>query len=297
MVIFVGEQQPDFWQYQLGSIYFNTSGEADADGCLWTMPEPDGWESPTLRVNAVDIPYADGQDLGDIFFNTRTIHGAGEIIAPSAAAIDRAKSRLLRETRLLRQDGKFVGRDSLGSWYANCRRGDRTTFPNRAGPEATTFDFVLIAGDPLKYATSPTVVKVENRNPTVGGLISPWTAPLISTPLDTAEEVTTASHNLGDLAAPFFVDFNGPLTNPKLYDRVNGFRIVLNTYVPEGRSIRVDPALRTVMADDVSVWPVFDGAASTPMDRLLIPAESSCAWVLISQGAGHALVTHRNTKE
>lgn len=301
MVIFVGESEPGSWQFRLGSIFFNTGNEPDDLGCLWTMPEPDGWESPAVRVNPVDIPYDDGQDIGDVYFQARTIHATGEIICtlPGQAGVEgleKAKSRLLQETRLLRQDGQFVGRDSTGTFYANCRRGDRTVFPTRAGPEATTFDFVLIAADPYKYALAPTVVQVNSTTLDSGGLTVPWRAPLLASPDISSSLPTQASHNLGDLDADFTAEFVGPLTNPKLIDRVSGMRIEVAASIPVGRSITVDTKYRSVMEDVTPAYGVLT-SSTTPLDQMFIPAGGACAWLLLGQGSGHVLVTHNDTKE
>lgn len=287
---------PIDWQYQLGAIYFNTAGEPDDLGCLWGMGEPDGWASPPVRLTPTDIPYADGANVPDGYWSARTIHGTGLIVAPNMAALEAARRRLLNETRLLRVDGQFIERplDGLPNRFCTVRRLGPTAFPQRtsnleSGQEAVTFDFQLVAGDPLKYAVIPDVVEVSSST-ILGGLSFPWTFPLTFTSDALIDVGSPFSPNTGDVDAPYVASFAGPLVNPVLIDRLSGQRIGLMATIPATRAVVVDTHNETVTIDGDSVDDYLTGD-STPLENLMIPAGGECEWLLLGAGDGAVTVT------
>lgn len=288
---------PIHWEFQLGQIYFNTEQEPDDLGCLWAMGIPDGWDSPPVRQQPTDLPYADGSDVPDSWWSARTIHGTGLVNAPNVVALEAAKRRLKLETRFMRGDGQFIENplDGGPARFCTVRRLGATAFPQRNGAESTTFDFQLVAADPFKYNVVPDIIPVSSAT-TAGGLSFPLTFPITFTSDADADADIATSPNVGDLDAPFSVAFTGPLTNPKLIDRLTGQRIGLMANLPAARTVIVDTRAQTVILDGASVFDYLT-ADSTPLDELAIPAEGECDWQLLGQGSGQVVVTSRGAYE
>jgi len=301
MALVAVDAQPTTWEFHLGSIFFNTCGEPDDLGCTWAMPTPDGWFSPESRVTTTDVPFADGAEISHVFFGARILHGVGSVIAPTWAALDQAIRRLHATTRLVdpTAPGLFVGRETDGDWGCSVLRGGKTAITSRhgtpGGQSVAEFDFLLIAGDPHKYATVPTVVAVQSST-LAGGFASPFTSPVVSTPDTDTLTATSTSTNAGDLDTPIVVTFHGPLTGPLLVDRVSGRRLGLTVDVPAGRTVVVDAQYQTVMADETSLYSALD-PTSSPLDTLVVPGDGSCAWLLLGAGPGSAVVTSSSAKE
>lgn len=284
---------PIDWEFRLGPIYFNTGQEPDDLGCQWAMPTPDGWDAPEFRGTTTDTPWADGADPGDAFDGARIIHGTGMIQASNAVRLEQAKTRLKTVIRsMFRADGQFEGRPLDGGPDRVCtvRAAGKVAFPSRPGASAVEFDFLVTAGDPLKYSAPASVTVISST--TLGGATFPMSFPVVfAADADTLSPTETTT-NPGDVAAPFTVTFNGPLNNPTLIDRLSGQRIPLKVSLPVGRSITVDTAAQTVLnGDGDSAYTAFDDVTGTPLDELTIPGEGEAHWLLLGQGAGTAVVT------
>jgi len=178
-------------------------------------------------------------------------------------------------------------------------RGGKTAITSRHGTQGgrsvAEFDFLLIAGDPRKYATTPTVVAVQSST-VAGGFTSPFTSPFVSTPDADTRTATNSSTNTGDLDTPYVATFYGPLEGPLLVDQISGRRLGLMSSVPAGRTVVVDTQAQTVMADDTSVYSSLD-PTSTQLDQLVIPGGGQCAWLLLGAGSGSCVVTSSSAKE
>ena len=289
------------WDWRLGNIYFNSRQEPDDLGCVWVMDTPEGWDSAEFRSTSSDIPFADGADVADGFYGARVIHGAGTVLGPDAAAIERAKRRLRQEVgNLARVDGQFYGRpdDDTADVYCTVRMGGKVSFPTRSGPQIVDFDFVLIAGDHRKYSVGTNSIVVSSSTP-VGGVLFPAQFPILFSPdIDTLTATDTSLNN-GDLPAPFVATFIGPLRNPILIDRTSGSRLPLKMDIPAGRSVTVDTLAQTVISDGTNVYNVFNDVTGTPLSDLFIPAADEFGnpgasnWLLLGNGSGTVtIVSH-----
>lgn len=290
--------EPIDWDYNLGGIiYFNTRGEPDDLGCQWAMPTPDGWESAVFRGTSTPIPFADGATINDSYLGGRLIHGQGQVIGPDAQSIELAKQRMTGLLNsMLRADNTFGARLDTGTEvFCTIRLGGQPAFPGRNGPESLMFDFLVQAGDPYKYGTVVKNASVPSST-TVGGASFPWSFPVLFAADADVVSPTATSTNTGDADAPYVATFTGPLANPLLVDQLSGQRIpILKTLALGEAPIVIDTKNETVTQNGEDVYRFFDDVTGTPLSQLRIPANGSCEWLLLGDGAGDCNVTSRDT--
>lgn len=100
----------------------------------------------------------------------------------------------------------------------------------------------LLAEDYRIYATTSTSATVTKS--IGGGLSLPFSLPFSFVGgVDGSASVT----NSGDIATYPTIRFNGPLTNPRLYNDENGLFIQLNTTIDTGDYIIIDTLKKTVL--------------------------------------------------
>lgn len=289
--------EPIDWDYHLGGvIYFNTRGEPDDLGCQWAMSTPDGWESAVFRGTSTPIPFADGATINDSYLGARMIHGQGLLVGPNAESVELAKQRMAGLLNgMLRADSTFGARLDTGvEVFCTIRLGGQPAFPTRNGPESLLFDFLVQAGDPLKYGTILKTATVPSSTH-VGGASYPMAYPVLYAADADVVTPTATSTNDGNADAPYVVTFNGPLNNPLLVDQLGGQRIPILTTIPPGQPIVIDTLNETVTQGGIDVYRFFDDVTGIPLSELRIPAAGECQWLLLGDGDGNAAVTSRDT--
>lgn len=167
-------------QVTLGTLPTFNDGIPDADGVTWLLEDLRGWDSPDLREDVSDRPFAHGQRRGTSFYGGRPLSLVGTLLGTGDIAdLRSAVSRLTVATDLTDADALLTVLESPSKQCAVRRSG-------RPGLEWVSerlvrFDVGLLAVDPRKYATASTTVAVASGATVAGTVGGAFDTPTVIT--------------------------------------------------------------------------------------------------------------------
>lgn len=131
-------------------IDFN-SGTPDADGATWWIDEFEGWGSPALRRQSVEMTARHGTRQSDSRYDERTIVIGGFVKAGNEEGYWKAHNKLLAATSGLYGDLPFVVYETVPKQVmARPSMETRIEAPN--GNSTLRFQVTLVAQNPFKTA-------------------------------------------------------------------------------------------------------------------------------------------------
>ena len=218
----------------------------DVNGCVWTVNELDGWESPEQESPTTLVTGRSGVvGLGDRH-GGRALVARGSVRAPSDAAAWAAYNLVIGSMPGLGGQGPVVVYEPVPKMLPTVRQADKP-FAKKPRSRYFKFELTLVAHDPYKVAFSPTTVSVA-AGATVS-LTHNGTAPAF---------VTVTSTGSGTVRV-----------------RQNSSGQVLRTRASVASGTVFDPASRTVRsAGGVSLYGVMD----SPSEWLSVPRTSSTSF-------------------
>jgi hypothetical protein len=210
-----------FWQ---GSLEYNDAGvtiefgATDANGVTWLWQKLDGWDGPDVQGGGVIPKSGDhGAWAAPQFLAARNLTLTATASAPTQALRDTA--RALMQQAIPVSDLAVLTVGEPVPKQAMVRRSGKITetCPTLCD---VTFTCGLVAPDPRKYATQPTVITI-GAQPTLGaGLAVPIVMPL-SFPAQAAGGSLVATNN-GTFETRPLITITGPITSPGLTNVTTG---------------------------------------------------------------------------
>jgi hypothetical protein len=200
-------------QFTIGGITIN--GSTDSTGCDWVLTSETGWfASPAIKTARVDKPAARGTFRGNEFRGARVIVLQCTVSAPTVAALRAAEYRALGICPNPHLQYPLTVVDETGlSLYANVVLDGEILITPISWSSATV-SIQLVAPDPRKFSSNPTVVSVLLASAGTGGIAYPVAYPVsYGTPGLPGAVVLT---NTGSADSDPTVTLTGPLTNPSL---------------------------------------------------------------------------------
>lgn len=259
------------------------------------LVEVAGLEQIPIRTPSQELPGGHGAFIPNQLYGARRIIVAGKVRGST--------NQVYLDNRQLLQEALKVSRDSAGKLVPvtakfNLLGGDgyqAAVVPIR-GPEmafkpghVTMEDFVfeLEAADPALYAQALTEATISL--PTGGGTALPTALPASLAAGTGGQAVLTNSGNLETFPT---VRFDGPLTNPTIFNLTLGITLQLTVTLLAGEFITVDMKARTIT----------QGTSTNKMNTLasgsdffwLKPGENTIKFSALS-GSGTAKVSFRSS--
>lgn len=226
-------------------IVFNTG--AESDGLEWWASALNGWDSPDVRSASTPRPQDDGLFLPASRHGGRELELVGKIVAASRDAAYAAKIRLAKLANLRKTLNLYVAEDRVR--LVTVTRTDRLLLAQRS--RVVDFSIPLIAGDPRKYASSPTVIDGE-----VG------------------EDLVF--ENDGTIPTRPVAVVTGPVDVPALINVTTGEELVFDVTLDAGDELEVDFDLRTARSAGASFraylasgyrwWELAPGSSTIRLD-------------------------------
>ena len=202
----------------------------------------DGWySSPAIRGDGGDLPGGDGGVDSNPLYSPRVISLSGTAIAPTAALALAARTRF---SSLLDASRGGVLTVTENGQALSCVV--RPSGPFRAdaplGGQAFGFQMQLTAPDPRKYG--PAVEVATGLSGSTGGLVFP-----MSFPLDFGSSAggSVALVNDGTVKSWPVLRINGPVSNPRILNPVNGDQLRIGLTLGIGDYLDIDTSARTVL--------------------------------------------------
>ena len=216
----------------LGGITFG-SDTPDLNSAVWTFQEIEGWDSPELREELLDLPGLDRQAIGPLNYKARAVVLRGKCLTPTDSSHWASRTRLATATLLTTSAGTLTVAETTTKKLSVYRGGRlrMRSWPNLRG---FTFEVPLIGPDPRILAHSPTSI-------TPGG---------------------TATNN-GNFNASPTLTVTGAAAGPVVIAKTTGTTgsVSVTTSVPGGQQLVIDFRARSVLLNGVNR---YDLITSTP---------------------------------
>jgi hypothetical protein len=255
----------------------------DSSGVMWVCEEPTGWDSPSVATPMDRKQYGHGAYAGEGYFEERPLGFAGAFAAPSAAAAQDARSRLL---------SVILGDLVNGVVYTHLDEPTPRSMillPN-GDPHVpflddryATFAFTMIAADPFKYGPAatygPARLPSATGNP---GRRYPRIYPELYGSVGavpTGGPITVP--NPGDMPSEAVYRVTGPVPQPVI-TLSSGLFIGLSLDLAATDTLAVDTAAGTVTVNGVNRLDALRADSTLP----LIPARTGVEVRLGSQTGG-----------
>lgn len=256
-------------RYPLVSLDWWAGNTVDAAGVSWYVNTWSGWdEAPDVRASVDYLPGGDGGTDPDPLFSARFPQFHGVAMAPTVAAAQTAMRQitaLLAATRA----GSLTVDDGALALTADVRLyGSTPVFARWITDTQFEWGLSLVAPDPRKYAA---VVETSTGLPIPsGGVVFPAVFPLS---FGTSAGGSIALVNTGTVKTWPVIRFTGPLTNPRLTNKVTGDELRAAITILDSQTLDIDTAARTALLQGTASrrsaitvtgeWlPVAPGAAS-----------------------------------
>lgn len=239
-------------QVDLDALTFNTGH--DADGVRWFAGEVGGWEGPSSDQALMGMSSQGGTALGRSMLGARSLVLDGMVVAPTTELHWAAYNTLLATVNNLVTPRWLTVHEPTPKRVGYIRR-DKPSVKMSDGL-SFTFQVVLVATDPRKYATTPTTVTIP-----AGG------SALVT--------------GLGNYSSPATVVTGGTVN---LLNQETGHRLSTSTNVPAGTIF--DGSARTARAGAVDVFtalaPGFEWATVIPGGQTFTNSGSQSAELTFS---------------
>lgn len=236
-------------QYTIGGITIN--GSTDSTGCDWILTSETGWfGAPAIKTARVDKPAARGTFRGNEFRGARVIVLQCTLSAPTVAALRAAQYRVLGICPNPHAQYPLTVVDETGlSQYANVALDGEILITPITWNSATV-SIQLVAPDPRKFASNPTVVSVLLASAGTGGVAYPVSYPVsYGAPGATGAATLT---NTGSADSDPLITFTGPLTNPSVMRADTGDVVTYNGTLLSTDTLTVDFGAGNVLLDRVN---------------------------------------------
>jgi hypothetical protein len=250
------------------------------------------WDTPDLRTADVDRARAHGQWAGVDLLGGRAITATVQLAVPhpneaSWSVLQTALRPTGDESPLAITLSGFAGGNQVVA-NARVRRVnipvdiDRYQF---GYPQATVEWWCT---DPRFYASTDTTESVSVSSPTGLGLTFDATFDLeFGGPIPSGVINTT---NDGNFAAPWVVEFEGPVLNPRIESVTEGKTLEFDGTVNAGQTLRVDSLARTATLDGASRYSWLQPGSQWPE---LVPGANQFR-LIAAAGEGLATLTYRS---
>jgi hypothetical protein len=216
----------------LGGITFG-SDTPDLNSAVWSVEEIEGWDSPDLREELLDLPGQDRQAIGPLYYKARALVLRGACRTPTDASFWASRTRLQTATLLTTAAGTLTVAETTTKKLEVYRAGRLRMRPYK-NLRGFVFEVPLTAPDPRILANSPTSI-------TPGG---------------------TATNN-GNFKASPTLTVTGSAAGPVVIAKTTGTTgsVSITTSVPGGQQLVVDFKARSVLLNGVNR---YDLITSTP---------------------------------
>lgn len=217
----------------LGGITFG-SDTPDLNSAVWSVQEIDGWDSPDLRMELLDLPGQDRQALGPIHHKGRAISLRGKCATPTDASFWASRARLAAATLLTTAVGSLAVAETATRKIDVHRSGRLLMRPWR-NIRGFDFEVPLLAPDPRILANAPTTL---------------------------AGAAGTATNN-GNFKASPTLTITGSAAGPIVVAKTTGTTgsVSITTSVPAAQLLVVDFRARSVLLNGVNR---YDLVTTTP---------------------------------
>lgn len=247
----------------------------------WGVSSIRGLESPSVSVTSFPLSGQDGIDIPSIYIRERRITIEGFIRKTCLADLSEARQLLSSKVFPVRTANEILQNKTLRIVITDV--GDFTIPMQVVGlsmamtnPLYCRYQLDILASDFSILSTTGKSATVTKS--TGGGLSLPFSLPFSFVGgVDGSASVT----NSGDIATYPTIRFNGPLTNPRLYNDENGLFIQLNTTIDIGDYIIIDTLKKTVLENG-------------SVNKLSTMTENS-RWLYISPGENTLSLTSGNS--
>lgn len=206
--------------FHLGDIDFN-DGVADANGALWYIEAMEGWDSPPIRSEVLELPAQHGGVTAEGMYSPREINLRGVCKGNSSAGFYASQYYLQAQTNYLNRFTSsalyFSAEEDITRRLRVLRSGQvRTT---NIGSSSFRFEIGLRADDPFKYAdTEDTEGFVANTPEVLVNAGTVRTYPVITLNATGTPLITVGSQTwLGSASIP-----SGTVINMKERTVLNG---------------------------------------------------------------------------
>lgn len=256
-----------------GQVWPGLRPHTDEHGVTWGFEELEGWWDETDTTGDVEQrEYQHGGVPGPAFSRSRVIVVKGHAWAETRSKLRAGLARAQAAAPIDRLT-PFVVEDDGETWHAYVRRDKRPIIDWSAGGLEASWDLQFIAPDHRKFGGNGAGYQYSVDTPlpsTTGGLVAPWTAPLLSDAVTVPGRIRVASQGT---AAPAVVGLiTGPVVNPFLYTTDGqGQRFMLD--LDAGEQLFIDFTRRRVELGGeggpsrrgkmVGRWIEFDQAGTT----------------------------------
>jgi hypothetical protein len=227
--------------YTLGDWQGNV---VDDDGCVWVVEKEEGWSgSPPVAAVVEDRANGDGAWTGPGSFKARVITLAGQCLAPSQSAMLHAKDRFADAGSPYDLMDLVVDEAHM-SRKAAVRLTDRPD-PTDKGPRAFSWSLTLTAGDPRRYAVTPTIVSTRLAG-TSAGRTYPRSYPL-TYPQGAASGRVTIVQEGTYKTCPAVITIRGHVVDPEIVHVQSGRRLRFELVVGADETLVVDLGAGTAL--------------------------------------------------
>lgn len=241
-------------RYDLGGVRFEP-GFVGASGITWIGLRLDGWDSPELRQELVELQSQHGQQFGESRYSGRPMVLKGAADLPDEDHFWVARNQLAAATNYAGAGTPlqvFEPAAAGGTKRCQIRRGGRVRMDNHEDVLFMEFEVPLIAPDPRKYADAESVVSGSG---------------------------TFTVTNPGNFQSPPVLEFTGAAT-------INNDTVGRGITVNNGGANVVDVARRTVRSGGNNVYGTL---ASPPAWWELVPGANQITYT----GGGSLTVRFR----
>lgn len=247
-------------------------------GLTAVVTEVDGWYgTPDAETNDVNRALTDGSLYGPKVIAAREITVKGTALGPRDQLIA-LRDALATRTVATAPGEVVIGDPWLNTELAATVRASSGLSHAFLNPNTFTYEVTLLAADPRRYihAWSEAVIRLSG-----GGTSGRHYPRTYQWQYGSTEVAGTARlTNVGNVAAPVYAVYTGPLSESRLTDSNRQIRIAA---LADGEQIMIDTDSLVAQAPGGATRASFVLAGSAP---LLVPPRTTVTWNLLATGTG-----------
>lgn len=244
----------------------------------------DGISTSPVVHQSVSAPYQDGATLMDSRFAPRNILFDVMVTAPTLTALQAATAALARALNPLEGEGYLLFEYENGTTYKIRAIGNNTpkVSPTVRGTTYQLVTVALICYDPFWYGSPPNICYFDTSE----NLVYPFAYPF-ALPANGATQTIT---NDGNVQSPATIVFEGPLTNPGLYNETTDTSFNVTLTLTAGETLTITTAFgnktATMVHDDGAEENAFQYFDPDSVLWMIQPGENIITLVYSSIGEG-----------
>lgn len=235
--------------YTLGSWRGNVTDEFGVD---WMVTKEDGWSSgPPVRPVQEEREAGDGDWSGPGRYGARVISLSGSAVAPDRRAMLSAKERIKAAI------GPRIARDLIVeeehlTRRARVRLTDQIALAD-AGARAFTWDLIVTAADPRRYALQATIGTTGLPATGSTGRVYDRVYPVEYGGYAPGGPGAVRIRQAGDFdQTPARIVIQGPVASPRVTHAQTHRVLAFNLTIPSGQYLEIDLAAQTALLNGTS---------------------------------------------